>query len=250
MENKILFNQIEDQINKAKKRGTSATKFLTPSQLLEVNSFINYNKYYDEVNIKEEGGYCGAERKRLVFINKDWGELHIDTLITALQIEHRKQDKIGHRDILGALMNIGLERNTVGDIETKHQQPTLVCLPEVGQYLVDNLKKIGNTGVSLKHIDIEKLGTRIEVLEEELLITSSMRIDCLVSEIFKISRNQSLIMIKQGKIIHNHLTVFKQNDIIKEGDIITLRGFGKVKVLFKEGITKKDRIKIKIGRYI
>jgi len=250
MEEKILKNQIEDLINKAKNKGNSATKFLTPSQLLEAKNFINYNKYNDEVEIREEGGYFGAERKRLVFINKDWGSSDRGALIIAIQIEHRKKDIIGHRDILGALMNMGIERNTIGDIETKNQHPTLVCLPEIGQYLIDNLKKIGNIGVNLKYIDIEELGTRIEELEEELLITSSMRVDCLVAEIYKISRNQALIMVQQGKIIHNHVVVVKQDDIIKEGDTITLRGAGKVKILAKEGLTKKDRVKIKIGRYI
>ncbi|MDD2371918.1 MAG: YlmH/Sll1252 family protein [Firmicutes bacterium] len=250
MEDKILTNQIDDQIKKAKKNGVSATKFLTPTQLIEAKSYISYNKYDKEIEIIDDGGYIGAERKRLIFINKDWGDFERSSLFTPICIEHRKQDVIGHRDILGALMNIGIERNTIGDIETKNIRPTLVCLPEVSQYILENIRKIGNIGVVVKIITIEELGTRIEELKEELVITSSMRIDCLVAEIYKISRNQASDFIQQGKIIHNHKLVIKQDELVKEGDIITLRGSGKIKILSIEGITKKDRIKLKIGRYI
>ncbi len=250
MDDKILTNQIEDKIKKAEKNGVSATKFLTPTQLIEAKSFISYKKYDKKVDIKEDGGYIKAERKRLIFINKDWGVFDRNSLFTSLLIEHRKQASIGHRDILGALMNIGIERNTIGDIETKNFQPTLVCLPEVSQYILDNIKKIGNVGVVIRAININELGTRIEDLKEELVITSSMRIDCLVAEIYNISRNQASSMILQGKIINNHKTVTKQDDIIKDGDIITLRRSGKVKIISLEGTTKKDRIKLKIGRYI
>ena len=250
MEDKILKNNIEDQIKKAVKKGSGATRFLTPEQLEEALKHIRFNKFNQEVDIIKDGGYIGAERKRLIFLNKQWGELNRDDWLTALLIEHRKQDNIGHRDILGALMNMGIERNTIGDIETKGKQPTLVCLPEIGRYIKENLDKIGNVGVRVIETDIEELGERVEELDEKLIIASSMRIDCLLAEIYNISRNQALALIQQGKVSLNHQIVVKQDDKVAEGDTIALRGKGKVKVLSQEGMTKKDRIKVKIGIYV
>lgn len=250
MEDKILKNYIEDQVNKALKSGIGATKFLTPAEQTEAFGLITHQKYNQIVNIVKEGGYENAERSRLIFLNKQWGKLNRHELITALILEFRQQYTIGHRDILGALMNMGIERNTIGDIETKKKQPSLVCSPEIGQYILDNLKKIGNIGVVVKGIPLEELGSRIEELEIKHIITSSMRVDCLVAEVFNLSRNEASNLIQQRKVSLNHKLVVKQDDNVEEGDTIALRGKGKVKVLDIEGKTKKDRIKLIIGRYV
>jgi RNA-binding protein YlmH len=250
MEEKILKNYIEDQIKKALKSGIGTTKFLTPQEQNEVMSHINHHKYNQQVDIIKDGGYNGAERVRIIFINKQWGEFKRHELLDAIVIEHRKQDNIGHRDILGALMNMGIERNTIGDIETKSKQPTLVCIPEVRQYILDNLTKIGNTGVEARLISIEELGDRIEELEMIQIITSSMRIDCLVSEVFNLSRNEVSGLIQQGKVSQNHKLVTKQDSDVEVEDVISLRGKGKVKVMAYDGKTKKDRIKLVIGKYV
>lgn len=250
MEDKILKNHIEDQVEKALKSGIGATKFLTPTEQKEALSYIEHQKYKQKVDIVKEGGYDGPERARIIFINKQWGKFDRDQMVNAFVIEHRKQDIIGHRDILGALMNMGIERNTIGDIETKGKQPTLVCLPEISQYILDNLTKIGNIGVIVRGIPLEKLGSRIEELERMHIIASSMRIDCLVAEIFNISRNEASNLIQQGKVSLNHKMVTKQDDKVQEGNTIALRGAGKVRVLVIDGKTKKDRIKLVIGRYV
>lgn len=250
MEDKILKNHIEDQVKKAHKSGIGATKFLTPTEQSEALSYIEHQKYKQKVDIIKEGGYDGPERARLIFLNKQWGEYDRLQMVNALVIEYRKQDTIGHRDILGALMNMGIERNTIGDIETKSTQPTLVCLPEISQYILDNLTKIGNIGVAVRRMPLEELGSRIEELEMMHIIASSMRIDCLVAEIFNISRNEASNLIQQGKISLNHKLVTKQDDIVEEGNTIALRGKGKVKILGIDGKTKKDRIKLVIGRYV
>lgn len=250
MEDKIFKNYIENQVKKALKSGIGATKFLTPTEQTEALSLITHQKYNQIVNIIKEGGYDNGERARLIFINKQWGEYDRDQLVKALVIEHRKQDTIGHRDILGALMNMGIERNTIGDIETKGANPTLVCLPEIGQYIIDNLRKIGNVGVIVRVIPLEQLGVRIEELEIMHIIASSMRIDCLVAEVFNQSRSEASNLIQQGKVSLNHKLVIKQDDNVEEGNTIALRGMGKVKVLGIDGKTKKNRIKLVIGRYV
>lgn len=250
MEEKILRNHIDDQVNIALKKGIGKTKFITLTEQIEVQSHINQHKYNQQVDIIYDGGYSGAERVRIIFVNKGWGKYIRDEYLTALVISHRKEDTIGHRDILGALMNIGIERNTIGDIETKGKKPTLVCLPEVGAFIQGSLTKIGNVGVGVQTIDLEKLGERIEELEMIQLISSSMRIDCLVSEVFNLSRKVVSNLIKQGKISYNHKLVTKQDSLATEGDIITLRGKGKFKIESLDGKTKKDRIKLVIGKFV
>lgn len=250
MEVKILKNYIDDQVEKALKSGIGTTKFLTPTEQIEVQSHVNQQKYNQQVDTIYDGGYSGAERVRIIFVNKGWGKYIRDEYLTALVIKHRKEDTTGHRDILGALMNIGIERNTIGDIETKGEKPTLVCLPEVGKYIQENLTKIGNVGVGVEIIDLEKLGNRVEELEMIQIISSSMRIDCLVAEVFNLSRKEVSNLIQQGKISHNHKLVTKQDSLAEEGDTIALRGKGKVKIISFDGKTKKDRIKLVIGKFV
>lgn len=250
MEEKILKNYIEDQIQKALKSGIGTTKFLTPQEQTEAINHINHHKYNQQVDVIKDGGYNDAERIRIIFINKQWGEYKRDDLLTALLIEHRKQDNIGHRDILGALMNMGIERNTIGDIETKGKQPTLVCIPEVSQYIIENLTKVANVRVEVQSIKLEKLGNRIEELDMMQIIASSMRIDCLLAEVFNLSRNEASNLIQQGKVNLNHKLVNKQDSNVEEGDIIALRGKGKVKIVGYDGKTKKDRFKLIVGRYV
>lgn len=91
MEEKILKNYIEDQIQKAIKSGIGITKFLTPQEQIEVISHINHYKYNQKVDIIKDGGYNGAERVRMIFINKQWGEFKRDEILGAIVIEHRNK---------------------------------------------------------------------------------------------------------------------------------------------------------------
>lgn len=250
MDDKILLKQIEDNIRKALKKGSAATRFLTPEQLEEARRYLKFNKRIQEIDIIEEGGFIDAERKRLLLINGEWGGFEAEDWLAALVVRHRRQDQFGHRDLLGALMNLGIERDTVGDLEIEEEQAILVCTPEVMNHIKENLTRIGRHGVQVIEIPLASLGERKIELAERTITAASLRIDCLASEIFNLSRKDVAEAIQAGRLSLNHRQVLKPDDKAETGDRIILMGKGKARILEIEGLTKKERHRIRIGIYV
>jgi RNA-binding protein YlmH len=123
---------MEDLAEKDAKSGCTASRFLTPTEAQSVT--VHFSRRRD-IALSFDGGYEGAERTRAIFLNPDWGEYKRSELFAALKIEHRPQDTLGHRDILGALMALGIERDTICDIISEENSKALLCLPELGGYI-------------------------------------------------------------------------------------------------------------------
>ena len=239
---------IEDKIEQGCTKGFSATKFLTPKKFQQAMQVIDLKKQ-DQLSVLTLGGYSNSERKRIIMIKAGQEFLEESKYIKAYVIKHRKQDEIGHRDILGALMNLGLERNTIGDIEAKDDKLTFVAISEVGDFIKENFTKAGNKGIKVLEIPFSELGERRQVLLEERIIVPSMRIDVFIAEVFKLSRSQASSMIKESKVTVNYEEAAKQDANLVIGDIVALRGKGKVKLTADLGMTKKNRFKLLVGIY-
>ena len=110
-----LISHMEDFAGKAAKSGIAASRFLTPA---EAQSTAEFFQRRHDVTLTFDGGFDSAERIRAVFVSPAWGECDRAGLIAALKAAYRPQDDLTHRDILGALMALGIERDTVGDIQT------------------------------------------------------------------------------------------------------------------------------------
>ena len=150
----LLLAHMDDLADKAVKTGCAASRFLTPAEQRDAASHVARSRKTMDVNLTFDGGYEDAERTRAVFTNAEWGAYERNELFTALKIEWRSQDTLGHRDILGALMALGIERDTVGDIVGKDNTATLVCLPEMIKFIAENLSIAGRVGVKITEISL------------------------------------------------------------------------------------------------
>ena len=240
-------NRLGDLIRKAENSGLAHTKFLTPAEAAEVRrSFGTHNQ---RVRLEFISGFEDAERSSAVFVNADWGTYEPDEIIAALKISHRKQDEISHRDILGAALALGINRELLGDI-LAGDCCFLVCLQSIAGFIAENLDKVGRHGVKTEIIPLNELPIASASLEERTDTIASLRFDCVVSAMFNISRSLSAEYITSGKAQLRHMLCEKPDREVEPGDIISIRGLGRARLLEAGGKSRKGRTWIKYGKYI
>lgn len=168
--------------------------------------------------------------------------------ITALEIKFRNADKLTHRDFLGALMSLGIERETVGDIMVEDGRCVVFVKEEIANYIKSQLFKIGNAGVKISDADMSDL-PKGRGTEEESVIVSSLRLDNIVAAITGLSREKTKSLILSGLVTLNFEECTNISKAVSQGDKLTVRGKGKFIINGVLGETKKHRIRISIIHY-
>ena len=196
-----------------------------------------------------EGGFDNPERTRAVFFNPDWGKYDRVELLTALKVSYRLQDNLTHRDILGALMALGIERGTVGDIICEDKSAALVCLPELSGYIAENLIKVGRVGVGVCEINLDDLPAKLEDLIVKTDTVASPRLDAVLSAAFGLSRSKASELISASRVSVDHQICLQTPKELKEGALLSVRGIGRAKLLEVGGLSRKGRLFIRVGLY-
>jgi RNA-binding protein YlmH len=243
-EKDLLLRHMEDLAERALKTGHAASRFLTPAEAQNIAAHFSLRR---EITFLLDGGYEEAERVRAIFLNPNWGEYDRTDLFHALKIEIRSQDTLGHRDILGAVMALGIERNTIGDIiETPS---LLICLPEISGYIMDTLKKAGHVGLKLYNIPLHDIPAKKEDLTLISNSVVSLRLDVILCAAYGLSRNKALNLIQSERVSLNHEVCKQPAKELYEGVLLSVRGLGRAKLLEIGGTSKKGRIFVRIGLY-
>ena len=196
------------------------------------------------------GGYDFAERQMAAFI-PDALYYEWQYPISALEIKPsypKFAEKLGHRDILGALMNMGIDRSKVGDIILSEDRYFMICEDTMAQYFIDHLDKIRHTVVRLEEISAEELVSEQHFEEKEGIITSN-RLDSLIACVYKFSRSQALEYLKNEKVFVNGQCIQNPSYHCKENEIVSVRGSGRFVFEKEYGETNKGRLKIRYKLY-
>lgn len=247
MESKdLLIGHMEDLTARALKTGCAASKFLTPAEAQNVSAHFTRRR---DVILSFDGGYEDAERKRAVFTNTDWGIYIRNELFSALKITYRQQDALGHRDILGAAIALGIERDTIGDIIIDNNLAAIICLPEISGYIKDNLTKAGRVGISISKIALDELPARTETMSIKVDTVASLRLDAVLSAAFGLSRGRACELIAAGQVNLNYVACLQPAKELSEGAVLSVRGMGRAVLTEIGGESRKGRIFIKIGLY-
>ena len=221
--------------------------FLTMNEQL----ILQQNKEKLESEYRMSGGYEYAERQMVAFIPDalfyEW-----DFPLQCIRIRPaypKFAEKLTHRDVLGALMSLGIDRSKIGDLIVNDSEMFFFAKEEIAPYIVEQLTSIRHTVVTLEiepesHIDYTP---RFE--EKEAIVTSN-RLDAVIAAICNISRSASLRMIQEGKIFVNGAESLHNTYYCKQGDLLSIRGFGKVRFGETLGVTKKDRIRFSYQIFI
>lgn len=225
------------------------TKFLSADELTLVDQIRVDIKHVDYCTF---GGHEMCERQILRFGSANTLGYEEDFPITTLLIEpliDKFSDDLTHRDYLGAIMNLGIKREVLGDILIKDKKAYVFCLDEIADYLCSELSRIKHTSVKITKItgEIPEIERKLE--DFEVLVTSP-RIDAVVAALTKLSRSQASLLFREKKVLVNNRTCENNSMMLKDSCNLTIRGYGKFVYLGEGGRTKKDRVFIKMQRYV
>ncbi len=193
------------------------------------------------------GGFSSAQRQ-ILLCKPDWCD-DVDFPISAVTFTFRGEDKLHHRDFLGALMSLGITRESVGDILVEDGRAVVFLKNEVLPFVVSNVDKIGRVGVNLSVGFSEPLPENDKLITSSVTV-SSLRLDCVVSALAPVSRGKADEMIQLGLVSVNSLVCEKNTKQISSGDVITIRSKGKFIIESTVMKTKKDRTVLEFKKYI
>lgn len=235
---KRLLDLIEITLNR---HVISHTDFLEPNLVKLSKSILN--RFLD-IEYVVDGGFENPERSVITIFNDyHYYDRKTDSPLKAYEISGNIEN-LEHRDVLGAILGLGIKRDKVGDIGFFDESIKVVLHEDISDFIYFNLKKINKEYVELKEIPLSDLG---EIKEEGTLrnvTASSMRLDCVVSEAFNISRGDSKKLIESELVKVNFDTEEKFHKILEENDLISVRGKGRVRVKEIGGLTRKERIRL------
>lgn len=158
-------------------------------------------------------------------------------------------DKLTHRDFLGALMNLGIKRETIGDILIRDNVGYIFALEKMSDFIVENLDKIKHTNVSAAVISQLEESVSYEKKTSEILVPS-LRIDAVIAKKCNLSRSKVLELFKGQKVFLGGRVIENNSYNVKEGDTITVRGYGKMIFDKISGETKKGKMYITVEEFV
>ncbi|MGN0402532.1 MAG: YlmH/Sll1252 family protein [Acetatifactor sp.] len=197
------------------------------------------------------GGFESADRVMVRFGNVEELGYEVPFPIVCIHIAPVLQkfaDDLSHRDFLGALMNLGIERSTIGDIKVGEKQAYLFCQDSMAGYICENLSQVRHTHVRCSIVE------RYEIPEEEkpepvTIQVQSLRADAVLAKVYQLSRERSLELFRAGKVYVNGRLCENNSRILKPEDTVNARGFGKFVLSGGVRETRKGKLAVTASVY-
>ncbi|MBR6478440.1 MAG: hypothetical protein IKS85_08330 [Lachnospiraceae bacterium] len=219
--------------------------------LAEADVFWQSESELRSVGYKVYGGRENADRVMIRFGNPEELGYETEFPIQCIHVEplnSKFADDLSHRDFLGALMNLGIERRTLGDIIVGEKQAWLFCLADVTEFICENLTKVKHTNVKCQVAE-----SFAEIAEEEpkreLLQVQSPRADSVIAKAYGLSREESLNLFRTGKVFIAGRSCENNSRLLKAGETVNARGFGKFVYLGEKGETRKGKLNVEVAIY-
>ncbi len=240
MEHEALLRRIDDLVRRCEKANIlTSTTFLTPAEQAAVDQWCRHLPCTGPLFF---GGGEDCER-RVAFFLPDWispEDFSPAEYLSALRIDAYYGEP-GHRDYLGALLGQGVRREWIGDIRIQGQTAWVFCLPSVvGQ--LSGLEQAGRVSVKVHPVSPEEVPPP-EIKRKPIRFTvQSPRFDAMLGETFRLSRTNVVKLIAAGAATLNYLACTKNDAPVSEGDVISLKGYGKAQIREIGGESRKGRL--------
>lgn len=248
-EDKVLLARVWDKITAGMRKNIPANTAFLSLRELDMARYL-----FGQVDgLYAFGGYPDAERQMLIYLPEYLDESALtaeDAPLVCLHADFFQGDTPSHRDFLGALMGSGIARETVGDICVGKGFCDFFVTAEIAPYILQNFTGAGRTHVSLSVIPMDQVQMTEPETKEIRDTMASLRLDSVISSGFRISRSLACQYIAAGKAAIDGLPCEKPDKAVKEGEKISVRGLGKIRLTAVNGQTKKGRIGVTIHRYI
>lgn len=243
-EDKITIAQAEDKINQCQLRGyITWTNFLDSHQQSLLRQTFGKNNL--GCNIEFFGGYDDAQRVIMVCIpNHMFFEKNDPLRLLKVQKINKRGRELAHSDYLGSILSLGIKREMIGDILVEENGGNIIVLQDIVDFILNNYSKVGREEIYVEASPISEISFVEEKKEEIKTTVASLRLDNIIASGFNISRKKAVDAIKSGLVFVNHIETPKVDAILKEGDLISFRRKGRLKLLKIGGSSRKNRIYI------
>ena len=248
-EERVLLGRVLDKYDQCRHRNLPTnTAFLSPAEARSALDLLHAAAIHESFALL--GGYEGAERRMLFFL-PDWQETaDVSDVMAFLRAAWHESEHPTHRDLLGSLMALGIERETLGDILVSKGSADLVVSAGIAQYLLENWLNAGRTALRLTRIEADTLRVPEQRVKEIRDTVATLRLDAVAAAGFSMSRGKAAELIAAGKVQKNYRETAKADAPVAQGDVISARGLGKFEVAEVGGLSKKGRTGILLRRYL
>ncbi len=246
----LLKNKIMDAASRSFRQN-----IYTYTNFLDINEQSVFSQMKNTLSFtafRTSGGSEACERQMVQFGSYETLGYEEDFPITLIKISpliEKYAESLSHRDYLGALMNLGIKREMLGDIIIKDKCAYLYCVSHISDFIIDNLSTVKHTHIQCAKTDINDIECSPE-LEEIEVLSASERIDAAVAGLTKLSRSQAVGLFRARKIFINSRQMENNSYQLKPGDILVIRGTGKFIYQGCGKETKKGRVYLSFRKYV
>lgn len=242
-------NRLKDLADRSFQNGQ-----FTFSNFLSVGEITIFKENQSELRYAHPvlyGGYDGAERRMIRFGNEE--ELGFSkpfpiTILSVKPVMSKFADDLNHRDFLGALMNLGIKREMLGDILVTGKEACVFCKDSIADFIIENLSRVKHTSVKIS-ITEEVGDIFLPEKKEKMIQVSSPRIDAVAAKVFNLSRQGILELFPAGFVQLNGMICTENAKLLNPGDIVSARGHGKFDFTEQLGLSKKGKLNCRVMVY-
>lgn len=192
--------------------------------------------------------YC--ERKVLILFPEFFEQIDANEFIASLRIRNKSKFKtLCHKDYLGSIMSLGIDRNKTGDIYVYDDYADIIIHSDIADYIAYNLQSIGKNKIELERINIHDVHYKEQEHNLLHINCSSMRLDNIVKHITSKSREIASDIIKSKNVKINWQVIDKVSYLVEEGDVVSISKYGRFKISKFMGQTKSGKFKVEIKHY-
>lgn len=245
-EDELLLSRLDDAVRSADFGAPKFIGFLDERQRSVLTGALRHRA---DVRAVFYGGFLNAQRTLLgIFPAEEQCDVSLFPL-RLLRAEFRKQDRLSHRDMLGALMGLELKREAVGDIQIGEGRAFFAIRAELTDFVLQHFTKAGRVGIRLSSAEAEEQ-LPPQRMEELSGVVASLRLDCVVAMLCKKSRGSAAELIHAGRCFINHVQEQSPTKRVSAGDCVSVRGIGKF--LLQDGLseTQKGRVRLSYLKYL
>ena len=267
-EYKLLFAKADDLYARARKGAVAFGGFLNPTEAHYLEKHLRENRIADTVIFF--GGFAGAMRKRAFFlpdyildlVSGESGEererlilsyIAEDTAaaLTAVRVKGSGYRALSHRDYLGSILSLGIERHVIGDIAVLSDDEALIFADaKIAEFLLQTLSKIASDDVKCSIAEIDEDFTVPENVEDMVISVASRRLDCIVASLANCSREEAQRTVRSGAVSVDYEEMGDPDKRLESEVLLAIRGVGKFRVLEGETLTRRERLRIKVQKFI
>ena len=251
-----LFARLSDLCGRAEQGEMVMTNFLTPGEQRHAERYLRGQR----MEFRCFGGYEDAERQR-IYLLPDYMEgeddlprlletYGMDTGIVTLRIKGSGYKKLGHRDFLGAWLGLGIERSVLGDLAVNEEgnEAFLFCDSVIAGFIETEMQTVGSDKVKLLRVEEFVLPPRKTLPISDTV--ASPRLDSVVAALCGLSREKARQTVCSGLVELNFESEDRPDRTVPSSSVLSVRGFGKYRVLSVEDRTKKGRFRLSAEKYL